>query len=147
MFDPATIDSARLRRFYDYWDLKRRGRRMPSHADMDPTEFAWAIGDVSLVEPLPDGDFLWRLDGGNLEEFFRCSMKGKRLGAYPYSEYVEKMRNHLLIPVQTGEPVYLPQHWVDRSRHWNYTKMLLPVSSDDRKVDLIYQMLQIGTAK
>ncbi len=144
MFDPDAIANARLRRFYDYWDAKRGTRPMPARADIDPLDFPWALGDVSLIEVLPGGDFRWRLDGSNSAAFFGTEMQGRRLSEYPHPEFVEPMRAILTRPVATREPTFLTRTYAKDARRWNYDSLLLPLAGDGRTVDMLVQMLDIG---
>ncbi|MBI1245275.1 MAG: PAS domain-containing protein [Alphaproteobacteria bacterium] len=144
MFDPETIANARLRRFFDYWDAKRAGRPMPARANIDPLEFSWALGDVSLIDVLPEGDFRWRLDGSNSAAFFGTEMQGRRLSEYPHPQFIEPMRAILMRPVETGEPVFITRVYAKDARRWNYDSLLLPLGEDGAHVDMLVQMLDIG---
>ncbi len=144
MFDPATIANVRLRRLYDYWDAKRGNRPMPARADIDPVELAWGLGDISLIDVLPDGDFQWRVDGSNLVAFFGCDMSGRKLSTYPYRGYLEQMRENFRMPVERREPVFQTRKFEDGEHRWNYDTVFLPLSADGRKVDMVMQMIDIG---
>jgi hypothetical protein len=144
MFDPASITNARLRRFYDYWDAKRGGRRMPARVDIDPLDFPWALGDVSLLDVMPGGDFRWRLDGSNSAAFFGTHMQGLLLSDYPYPQFVEPMRRILLRPVETREPAFMTRTYAKNARRWNYDSLLLPLGMDGENVDMLVQFLDIG---
>jgi hypothetical protein len=144
MFDPNSITNARLRQIYDYWDAKRAGRPMPARADVDPVEIAWALGDVSLIDVLPDGEFRWRVDGSNLVAFFGCDMSGKKLSTYPFRRYLPQVRENFARPVDRREPVFLTRRFEDGERRWNYDTIFLPLSGDGRQVDMLLQMIDIG---
>ena len=144
MLDPATIDSERLRRFYEYWNAKRGSRAMPARRDIDPVEFPWALGDISLIDAEPDGEFRWRLDGTNLAEFFHCEMTGKTTRDYGYPEYSGNLRGYFAEAVRLAGPTFRRQRFVDKNRSWNYAMLILPLSSDGKSVDMLIQMIDIS---
>lgn len=68
-----------LLRLLDYWRSKRRGRPMPSRENIDPTEIAWALSRILLVDYSPEHGFRYRLAGDEIAAAFgRRSMKGLR---------------------------------------------------------------------
>ncbi|MBL8805406.1 MAG: PAS domain-containing protein [Rhodospirillales bacterium] len=144
MFNPETIANVRLRRLYDYWDAKRGTREMPARADIDAIEIGWALGDISLVEVLPDGDFRWRVDGSNLSAFFGCDMGGRKLSEYPFPEYVSTLRARFRAPVERREPVFETGSFSRKEYRWKYDTLFLPLTSDGRRVDMLIQMIDIG---
>jgi hypothetical protein len=143
MFDPATIASPRLRRLYDYWDAKRAGRPMPARPDIDPLEIPWALGDIALIDVLPDGEFRWRLDGTRLVEFFGSDLTGLRLAEHPSGVHIPMMRRTLETPVAAREPFHQFRPYSKDTLRWNYESLLLPLSGDGTRVDMLLQMLDI----
>jgi hypothetical protein len=143
MFDPATIASPRLRRLHAYWDAKRAGRAMPARRDIDPLEMTWALGDIALIDVLQDGEFSWRLDGTNLVEFFGCDLTGRRLAEHPSGVHIPAMRQTLETPVRAREPFHQFRPYSKDTYRWNYESLLLPLSDDGMRVDMLLQMLDI----
>ncbi len=140
--DPlAGLDEPNLRRLYEYWDAARRGRRMPARADIDPVEIPWALGDLSLIDVLPDGRFRWRLDGTNLVDFFRCDMTGKELDRYPHPEAAERLRVDFRKAVDTRAPHHFMNRYDDERRSWRYQTLVLPLSDDGETVNMLVEML------
>lgn len=65
--DPDLSDDPDLADLRDYWERKRAGRALPRRADIDPIELKRHLGDLFLVEPLPDSsDFRYRLIGTHI---------------------------------------------------------------------------------
>jgi hypothetical protein len=140
--DPlAGLEEPRLRRLHDYWSAARRGRRMPSRADIDPVEFPWALGDLSLIDVLPDGRFRWRLDGTNLVDFFRCDMTGKELDRYPHADSIERLRVNFGKAVGSRAPHHFMNRYDDARRSWRYQTLVLPLSDDGETVNMLVEML------
>ncbi len=116
---------------------------MPSRADLDPVDIPWALGDLSLIEILEAGDFRWRVDGTNLSEYFGCDMTGKRLSDYPYPQHIDPMREAFLLPVEADGPAVRIRRFSLQSHRWDYEQLLLPLSSDGGRIDMLIQMLEI----
>ena len=39
-----------LRTLYDYWNERRRERRWPARADINPVDLKFALGNLSLID-------------------------------------------------------------------------------------------------
>jgi hypothetical protein len=71
------IGDADLRRLFDYWRDKRRGRLMPGREDIDPLELAWALSRISLLDHDAETGFRYRLAGAEPSAVFgRGNLKG-----------------------------------------------------------------------
>ncbi|WP_340119620.1 PAS domain-containing protein [Pelagibius sp. 7325] len=69
--DPA------LRRLFDYWRGKRRGRPMPAKDDIDPIEIPWSLTRIFLMDYDPATGFRYRLAGSEISDVFgRGNLKG-----------------------------------------------------------------------
>jgi hypothetical protein len=69
-----------LRRLFAYWRNLRRGRPMPTRADIDPTEIDWALSRIFLLDYDPVGGLVYRLAGDTIAGLFgRGNLKGLRL--------------------------------------------------------------------
>lgn len=143
-FDPAAIQSPRLRRFYEYWAGKKRGEGLPGRGDIDPVEFPWALGYVSLHDVLPGGDFRVRLDASQAVEFFGNDLTGRVLGALPPPEFGPTMRRTLSQIVETRTPLVLQRDMELQGRFWRYETLLLPFAADGIKIDMIASVLDYG---
>src|SRR5262249_62165733 len=81
------LSSSTLRRLYDYWRDKWNGTDLPGRPDIDPVDFSYALGDVTLVDVLYDPlRFRFRLDGTRHVEHFGFDMTGQFLDAFPEPE-------------------------------------------------------------
>jgi len=96
-----------LRRFHAYWDGKRNGRAMPTRADIDPLEFVWALGMVSLIDVLPGENFRFRVDGTRTAEVFGADMTMRTLDDYPDAARRERIRTVLGRAAREAAPL----HW------------------------------------
>lgn len=74
------LDDDRLRRLYAYWLEKRGDRQFPTRTDIDPVEFPYVLGYVTLVdvEHAPRR-YHFRLDGSILVELSGQNYTGRYL--------------------------------------------------------------------
>jgi hypothetical protein len=140
-FDPDAIRHARLRRFHDYWHGKRRGGALPGRADIDPLEFPWALGYVTLHDVLPDGDFRVRLDATKAVEFFGIELTGTRLSAHRDGEMGARMAQTLANVIGARAPLLLARDFPMRNRYWRYESLMLPFAADGKTVDMVASVL------
>ncbi len=68
-----------MRRLFDYWRSRRRGRPMPSKEDIDPLDIGWALSRIYLLDYKPGEGFTYRLAGDAVAGVFgRANLKGLR---------------------------------------------------------------------
>ena len=140
-FDPAAIRHERLRRFHDYWHGKRRGDALPGRADIDPLEFKWALGYVTLHDVLPDGDIQVRLDATKAVEFFGADLTGTRLSAHRDSEMGTMMAQTFAHVIGKRAPLLLERDFKTQNRYWRYQSLVLPFAGDGKNVDMVASVL------
>ena len=85
--DLEDIETPYLRRLFAYWQDKRRGKAFPSRRDLDPREFAFALGHVLLIDVLDNPQrFRFRLHGSVLSFRARYDMTGRMVDELPNDE-------------------------------------------------------------
>lgn len=135
-----TVQRPRLRRLLEYWLERRGSRRMPARADIDPMEFAWILGDVSLVDVVRDGAelrFRFRLIGTHAVERFGYDMTGGWLHDLPEPAYRQHVHNAYAELVLQGTPlIERLDMMLDRRMH-DYEILRLPLAADGETVDMI----------
>lgn len=135
-----SVQRPRLQRLLQYWEQKRGGRRMPSRADLDPLEFTWMLGDVSLVEVhRRDGQlrYRFRLIGSRAVERLGYDVTGKWLEDLPAPDYRARLVDILGIIVARAAPhVERPNMLIDNHVH-HYEILRLPLGSDGYHVDML----------
>lgn len=116
LFDAAEAQDRRLKRLYRYWQSKCAGRLFPDRADLDPVDFQFILGFVTLVDvidvDLPVANTLptdaaatatahvgqqrhryyFRLDGSRLVELSGADYTGRYLDELPWPDYVDFVR-------------------------------------------------------
>jgi hypothetical protein len=133
------IVNPRLQRLCAYWSEKRGGRAMPSRDDIDPVELAFIIGNLILVDVL-DGDppdFRIRLHGTVLSQRVGYELTGKMLADMPAPEFRARSRRSFLRVARTAQPLHARRDRVMDGRVHRYEALILPLSRDGARVDMI----------
>jgi hypothetical protein len=133
------IEHPKLRRLYDYWDGKRAGREMPARADLDPLDMTFVIGNMILVDVLPENPvrFRIRLHGTNLSQRIGFELTGKMLDELPQVEFRKFAQESFTQTVEQRGPRHGRRDRVLDGRVARYEAVLLPLSSDGETVDRI----------
>jgi hypothetical protein len=132
------IESPTLRRFYDYYVAKRGTRAFPARADLDPLDFAYALGDITLVDVRHDPlRFSFRLDGSRHVERFGFDMTGRSLDEFPFPEMRLAIFESYRDVVEHREPRRHHRDLESSGRWFRYEALLLPLSGDGQTIDMI----------
>src|SRR3954467_983522 len=84
------LRAARLRRLYDYWRSRCVAAAMPARAAVDPLEFRYILGYVTLVEvELAPRRYRFRLDGSILATLSGMDYTGKYLDQLGMPDYID----------------------------------------------------------
>jgi hypothetical protein len=126
-----------LVQLYDYWDLKRAGRRWPTRDAIDPVEMRFALGNIDLVEISYDPlVFFFRISGSNIDRDEGFNMQGKTLDDYPLPQHREAVRRTYIRVLELGEPDYEELERFDEGRTVRYGRLILPLSDCGSRVDM-----------
>jgi len=133
------IVSPRLRRLYEYWDQKRGSKAMPSRADIDPVDMAFALGNVILAEVLPETPprFRIRLHGTTLVQYAGYDLTGKMLDDMPLPEFRELARQSFSKVAKERKPLHVAAERIIDERMRRYETILMPLSGDGDRVDML----------
>ena len=138
-FDPAELPDNKLRRLYDYWHSRCRDGGYPSRLDIDPLDIPELLPNVFLLDVIGDAeDFVFRLAGTLVEDVFSMPLRGKSITVIhkdagtpiPVAQHIEVARG---AGPQYREGIVL----VSGREHWQTQRLLLPLSSDGRRVDVL----------
>jgi hypothetical protein len=136
---PHSIKHPKLRQLFDYWDGKRGGRELPARADLDPVEMRFVMGNTILIDVI-DGEplqFRIRLHGTNLSEHVRFDLTGKMLDELPQVEFRDLTRLSFTKVATTKQPLHAQRDRILDDRPRRYETIILPLSSDGEKVDML----------
>lgn len=138
-FDPAVLPDNKLRRLYDYWLTHCGKDAYPSRRDIDPLDIPDLLPNIFLLDVVGDAqDFVFRLAGTLVEDAFSMPLRGKSIieiqreagTPIPVAQHVEVARG--------GGPRYREGEMLVAGRdHWCIHRLLLPLSSDGRTVDVL----------
>ncbi|WP_395019044.1 PAS domain-containing protein [Dongia sp.] len=132
------VESPILRRFYQYYLEKRGDRAFPARADLDPVDFAYALGDITLIEVEYDPvRFKFRLDGSRHVERFGFDLTGRSLDEFPYPEMRQAIFDSYKDVIDHREPRRYFRDLESSGRWFRYETLLLPLSRDGKVIDMI----------
>ncbi len=132
------IETPYLRRLYAYWDEKRHGRALPARRDLDPREFAFALGHVLLIDVLEDPQrFKFRLHGSVLSFRARYDMTGRMVDELPNDENRAVLLDRCRDLVATRRPCFARSQRMIDNQTFGYEVVWMPLSSDGESVDML----------
>lgn len=132
----------RLQRFYAYWDERRRGRAFPARRDLDPADFPYLLGYVTLIEIRhePPG-FRFRLHGSELVRHDGYDMTGKGVEDLPGDEirraFLERVRSLL----DARQPQLVQVRRAIDGRMVRHDALWLPLSDDGHTINMLLRAL------
>jgi hypothetical protein len=132
------IKDQRLLRLYRYW-LERRGdRAFPARRDVDPADFAYALGRVSLIEVLREPlSFRYRIVATRLTSHLGYEMSGKPIDAIPSSDHRAFVRGFYEHAVAQAAPLYDTGNVRLDDRVWWHETLALPLAADGGTIDML----------
>ncbi|MFC3228147.1 PAS domain-containing protein [Marinibaculum pumilum] len=126
-----------------YWRSKCHNGRLPGRADIVPSEIKSLLPHVILSEVLRDPfDIRFRLVGTKVVEMNNVDLTGKRLNhgvTHPgWQDYWLRIYTEV---AETGRPAFGADSYEYRDRdHAAMQWCLLPLASDGRTVDMIFEI-------
>lgn len=132
-----------LRRLFAYWLDKAAGRIAPARGDIDPVDFSYAIGWVTLVDVLEGGaEFQARVFGGAMAMLAGQELSGRTSAAIQDPELRQAIMANLRWVVTNRRPLRIYRELTTAQRRYRYEMVILPLSSDGQTVD---QLLMAAT--
>ncbi len=129
---------ADLRRLYLYWHARRGARAFPSRDDIDPVEFDYALGRVSLIDVLESPPrFYYRVVSTQLTRHLGYEMTGKFLDQAPEPEMRDFAERHYRRALSAAAPLYENDGVVLDGRRWRQESLALPLSSDGQAINML----------
>ena len=138
----ARIQHPILKRMVAFWDLKRHGRDWPLRADLDPLEFWFAVGHVSLIDIISKTTsrprrYFFRLDGTRQVDLFGVDFTGKFLDQVYDAEGLILAEQSYGAAVDQGAPQYHVRQVEFHDRPIRYEIVILPLSKTGERVDML----------
>jgi hypothetical protein len=133
------IESPKLRRLYQDWLDRTRGREMPSRKDFDVLDLEYILGNLNLLDVLcAPLRFRFRVHGSHAVERLGFDLTGKTVDDYPDAEYRDMLKGYYTEVVKARLPIRVlrdPYHLRERVVRWE--ALILPLSADGRRVDML----------
>jgi hypothetical protein len=140
----GAIPSELLQRMLVYWQSKCGGHAMPARADIDPLEFAWGLGNVSLLDVERDPlQFRYRLAGSKLARIMEVDLTGRSIDDIRQVEFRNLMRRHLQELVETAQPSIYCISIANGGGPQTYVRLALPLRGADGGVAMILTIIDI----
>jgi hypothetical protein len=138
----ARIQHPILKRMVAFWDEKRQGRDWPLRADLDPLEFRFAVGYVSLIDIIPASNsgprrYFFRLDGTRQVDLFGVDFTGKFLDQVAGTAGTLVAEQSYGAVADLGEPQYHARQVEFHDRPIQYEVVILPLSRSGERVDML----------
>jgi len=140
--DPQLLENPVLAFLKSYWGGMRKGRAMPSRADIKPADMKEHLGWIILLDALPGlVDFRYRMIGSRVTQYFLSDSTGKTISEAfePYGEAAVK--GVLWVHRKCAqEKLAVRSHggagWLGRS-FLDFDALHLPLSDDGETVNMI----------
>jgi hypothetical protein len=139
-----------IRTLYDYWDGKRRGRIMPSRADLDPVDIPLLLQYVFLIDVARDPLALrYRVFGTALAALFRRDLTGLEIGAGSQPEHLPGILARYARILAERVPFFHRDRMREQANDFTTVeRLIVPLSRDGVHVDqLIGMTVPYGKAR
>jgi hypothetical protein len=135
--------------FYEYWLTLCAGRRMPRREDIDPLSIpSGYLADLMLVEVLEEPRrYRYRLIGTHVVEASGEDRTGRYFDEVPFIKRNPVIASQYDAVVARGKPLYSLEPFTNLRTGTAYEvdRLLLPLSSDGERVDMIIVLFQFKT--
>jgi hypothetical protein len=122
----------------DYWQEKLGDHALPSRADLDPMEFRYALGNVSLIDVLSDPlRFRFRMVASNIAARFDRGLTGTYVHDLPERENARLWDKVYRTVVRTGKPHTYVAGAVEGGVARLYRAVVWPLASNHRDIDML----------
>lgn len=141
---PRGSDGDVIERLTAYWRARAAGRPFPSRRDIDPLDFPYALGRVSLLEAHPGADgprYRYRLVSTELTERLGFEMTGKFADEMPSPDLRAYVHAFYGRAVAARAPLIEAGSLEADGLVWVHRSLALPLSHDGDVVDglLVYR--------
>ena len=122
----------------DYWRQKCGDRALPSRADLDPSEFRYALGNVSLIDVLHDPlRFRIRVAASNIEARFDRALTGTYIHDLPEPESARLWDKVYRTVLRSGRPQTFVGEIVEDGVPRRYRATIWPLASNHEDIDML----------
>lgn len=127
-----------VKRLYAYWQARRGTKRFPAREDIDPVDFKFALGRVSLIDVVEDPRrYRYRLVSTSITKHLGYEMTGKYTEEIPEKELRDYVERLYAETVSAAAPIYTKEKAAFDGRLWESEALMLPLSSDGSRINMI----------
>ncbi len=127
-----------LLRLYDYWVSRHHGELLPSRQDLDPADFKFAVGNVTLIDVLYEPvRFRFRLIGSLMAQRMGWDLTGKMVDEVPDAEYREGLLAAYRKMVADRQPSTTLYQRLIEGKTRRFEVLRLPLASDGKTIDML----------
>lgn len=133
------LSDLRLLRLWQYWNELNAPGRIPSRAQLDPTQITPVLPWTFLIDTTVPDEFRYRLVGTRIVAEMGYDMTGQLVSrAYAGPDWTDVVRDYRWVvrqrrPCLTRNSIILPATGMS----YAYSRLLLPLSGDGRDVDML----------
>jgi hypothetical protein len=132
------IDDERLRRLFAYWRGKCGDRLFPAKSDIDPVDFSYVLGYVTLVDvEAAPRRYRFRLDGSILVQLSGTDYTGRYLDELPGEEYVAFIKDTYDRVVDGAAPYRYRKNGLFDHQHFSEETLILPLGDSPPTVEML----------
>ncbi len=137
---PITITDPRLQQVYDYWLRKRGTRLAPKREDMKPEDLKYVLPYIYILDVVgPPYRFRYRLAGTGFVEEYGGNVTGKFADEIDLDDVGNLILDEFAEVARDARPMAAKWDYTKRDgRHLNYEHLILPLSSDGKKIDMLF---------
>jgi len=127
-----------LQRLYCYWQERRGARAFPARRDVDPLDFSYALGHVSLIDVAYDPlRFRFRLVPSTIAHYLGYEATGRNVDALPEPELRACLIASYTRVVNERRPLFSTAERILDGRRWRYEVAYLPLAGDGTTIDML----------
>jgi hypothetical protein len=140
---PETITDPKIRQVYAYWQNARRGRVLPSRADMDPLDLRFCLGWICLIDVIdgPVRRFRFRLDGSRLADLTGYDLTNQYVDEMKDPAYAAFLSTLYNRAVDTREAIFIGDSEDWGRRGYLMQSATLPLSDDGEHANALMDVL------
>jgi hypothetical protein len=132
------IDDDRLRRLFAYWLAKCCDRPFPAKGEIDPVDFSYVLGYVTLVDVERDPRrYRFRLDGSILVALSGMDYTGRYLDELPGEQYIAFIKETYDRVVDSSAPYRYRKNGLFDQQHFSEETLILPLGDSPPMVDML----------
>jgi hypothetical protein len=136
------LHDPRLRRLLDYWRNRCAGLAMPRRAAIDPLDFRYILGYVTLVEvELEPRRYRFRLDGSILAMLSGMDYTGKYLDTLGMPDYIAFVAASYDRVVDRRQPYAYRKQGAFDTKAFDEETLILPLGHDGTVEHLIVAVI------